>query len=223
MASEKKYFVFQDLEAVSETKVAAIGIFVGDEKGIKKRKQEWWFKGAEKNMDAKCKEEFWDKQPHLQKKLKEATQTECEAICDYVKVWDRIPDELGAYKQLVLGADNPEFDFGLLNTYVEKHLNRLPLRYTKEGNYRSIKDFSDAVWEMGFGKTVDDAATTIQPHDHNPSNDAEHNYISHLICLEIFKRFKEQLGDQMNAIVASASNDIVKEITKNRQAVEKSE
>lgn len=203
-----KLFVCIDLEAISNTKICAIGVAVGNEIGVTLEKREWWLDAKpEKDLkctkkpdecmcsSCRCKREFWDKHPELVQHMALNKMDEEKAVKEFVQYYDSISEHFGTPEEdIELITDNPEFDFGLLNTYVKKYCNRDPLRYTTKGKYRSIQDKVDFLWDLGIGKRVDSAVSGIQEHNHLPSNDAEHNYLQHLIAMETLNVIKKQIG-----------------------------
>lgn len=211
-----KIFVAIDLEAISNTKICAIGVVVGNNDGVTLEKREWWLDAkVEKDprcteepdkcmcSSCRCKREFWDKHPELVKHMEENKMDEEKAVKEFVQCYDTIAERFGVQEENIqLVTDNPEFDFGLLNTYVKKYCNRDPLRYTTKGRYRSIQDKADFLWDLGIGKKVDLAVGEIQEHNHFPSNDAEHNYLQHLIALETLDVIKKQLGESIFGNIA---------------------
>jgi hypothetical protein len=80
-----------------------------------------------------------------------------------------------------LVSNNVEFDYGLLSNYVQKYTQRLPLRYTTKGKYRSIQDFTDFAWLLGIMPNVFKIVEKKVKHDNKPSNDAEHTLYTHLL------------------------------------------
>ncbi len=227
---KRQLFVCIDLEAITNSQICAIGLTVGDQFGIVHLKREWWIdvkieKDPKCTEDkescmcsyCRCKREFWDKHPELVKHMDQEKRDEETVIKEFVECYDGIAKELGVEeKDIKLVTDNPEFDFGLLNSYVKKYCGRGPLRYTSGGQYRSIQDKSDAIWDLGLGKIVDTAVSSIQEHNHFPSNDAEHNYICHLLSVEILDQMKNRFGSEMEKITKRLCNKKMKEIKKIR-------
>lgn len=172
-----------DIEAISFTRVVAIGVVVGDGEGNILEKQEWWITFIKSDI-APATQDFWDKNPELIPIMEKEGKDEETQIKSFVQFWDGIAKKYGiAEKDIELVADNPEFDFARLTPYVEKYCKRDPIRYTTTKEYRPITDYLDAIWKMGLGHIIEKRANDVQVHDHRPSNDAEHNYVSHL-CAE---------------------------------------
>lgn len=231
---KKRYFLAQDLEAVSHNNINGIGIYVGDSEGSKILKGSWWIDTDESALTPECKREFYDKNPEIWKRYEENKKPEADQIKDYVKTYDSVAELIGVEEvEIELLSDNPEFDFGRLSEYVKKHCGREPLRYTKkryprknekgeeleqkEGNYRCITDIGDTLWFLEVGSIVKDHIDTIQVHDHDPSNDAEAIYLTHLVGERFIKKVKEELGEKLKEIARTVSSEFVENIKKRKR------
>jgi hypothetical protein len=164
-----------DIEAGDEWTPVAIGLYSGDSAGKRIAKRQfslpvpdgWEPKG-------RCKTEFWDKQPGLWEKLRK--NVDPDALRKFVDVWD-------AQEMKDIASDNPAFDIGILDHAIrEANLREFPLRYTREGKYRSITDAGESLWTLGLKDIVDDRIEKWAPHDHNPENDAEAIYWKHIVA-----------------------------------------
>lgn len=225
--SDKTIYLLQDLEALSNVKVNGIGVFAGDSEGNTLLKKEWWMRVDtskavdDTHQEERCMEEFWNKNQAVFVKYILEAKDEDSQIRDYANTIDSLGQIFGVpEKEIKLVADNPEFDWGRLNEPIMRVCNRVPPRYTSKGDYRPITDYSDAVWTLGVGKIVDEGATKVQPHDHFPSNDAEHNYVSHLIHQELLKRIKEEMGDRLGELAKECTDKIVEMVMSKRRPSE---
>lgn len=171
---EDFYRLVIDIEAVSNTKINAIGMVVANQNGIIVFEKSYYIKVDEKDIDPLCKERFWDKQFGLLEKFQKQGKSEEEVIKNFVKDYDGLHLMFKTNeKQIKLYSDNPEYDFGRLSPYVKKYCNREPLRYCLDGSYRSITDWNGYLWGNGFDSIVKNAVNKIIEHNHEPQNDAK--------------------------------------------------
>jgi len=228
LKKQKRYYVVPDLEAISNTRVNGIGLVVGDSDGELHLKKEWWLKFEEKDMDPRCKAEFWDRNKSLLSYALENGGDERAQIQDFVKTYDGIADMVKVpERDLKLVSDNPEFDFGRLTPYVENHCKRQPLRYTsalaedphKVGIYRPITDLGDAMWYFGVDDIIENGAKSLVAHDHRPSNDAENIWIKHLMteefCSLVWNDIK--LKRKMRSIAEKAAATVTEKVRSKRK------
>lgn len=225
LKQDPKIQISLDLEKVSNGRVNAIGLFVGDEDGNTHHKEEWWIKVPEEDFDPRCKTDFWEKNEGPYKRALEATESESEQIKSFVKVYDSIHEKLGVEeKDIKLISDNAEIDYGNLSELVKKHCGREPLRYTKtiakgckEGTYRSITELDEVAWQLGVGETISNFSDKIQVHNHYPSNDAENTWVRNLIIKEFANRVKERYQAELKKIATEAGTYVVERISKKRK------
>jgi hypothetical protein len=83
------------------------------------------------------------------------------------------------------------------------------------GEYRSIGDVGEGVWFVGVHKIVDEYANKIQTHNHYPSNDAHHNYVTNLISIGIAAELKKEDGRNLGGIAAECGKRVVSMIQSN--------
>lgn len=223
--SQPEIQVSVDIEKISNSQPNAIGLFVGDRDGETHFKAEWWFKIDEKDIEPRCKAEFWDKNPASLKRALDADRSEAEQVQDFVKTYDSIHSKLGVEeRKLKLISDNPDADYGGLAPLVKRHCNREHLRFTsqleqgcREGSYRSISDTGEVAWLLGVGDIVSAAADEIQPHDHLPANDAENTWVQHLIVLDFASRVRSKYGDDLKNIAQESGRRVVDRILAKRE------
>lgn len=202
-----KYYQTIDIEAINNTDVTGIGMCVGNSDGITLYKKDWWITPDLSKMDKKCKAEFWDKNPGAYKAMIKYGLPEQEQIRDFVKEFDGQANEFGINEiDLRQLSDNSEFDYGRLAPYIKNHCDREPLRYTTKKEYRPITDLGDGSWCLGTYSIIKSAVTEIQEHDHFPSNDAEHIFLTHIITDEVFN----QLGKRLRKEIDEITEDVVK-------------
>jgi len=218
------YYLAIDLEALDNTHINGIGLVLGDEHGRVLLKKEWWIKVDEKEEVApqlqrdRCKRDFWGKDEDLYKLYLEKALDEETQIRDFVNTYDTLHKIYGVEeRQIKLISDNPEFDFGRLSPYVEKHCKRGPLRYTSTGDYRSITDIGQAMWYFGVQNMVKEAASKLQLHDHRPSNDAEFIYLSHIMAIGISGEVNRELGGDIKRVAKRKLDDILPDLKMKKQ------
>jgi hypothetical protein len=207
-----------DIEAISNTIVNGIGIAICDDKGHMLLKREYWLDVDYSAMDPDCKTVFWDKNLDVLQRAKKNALPEQEQIESFVKFYDSIAEQLSKItgkeikeKDLKLVSDNAEFDFGRLTPLVAKYCKdkdgnpREPLRYTTLKEYRSITDYSDAIWDLGIMDIINELADLVSSHDHYPMNDAQSILIKHLIAKEFMKNMKYHYGQILKEIAKESS------------------
>jgi hypothetical protein len=217
----EKVKVSLDIEAISNTDVVGIGLVAGNDQGKTLFKKRWWIEQGEKQIEPRCKREFWDKFTGPYNDWQANGKNEEEQIQDFVATYDNLPKRLKVEeKDIELVNDNAEYDFGRLAPYVKKYCNRDPLRYTSDGSYRSINDVGDTLWSLGIYQIVDAPVTEIQAHDHFPDNDAEHNMLLDVVANRVFKRLRAELGTEIQRIAQEETNAAIVEIKTARSAQE---
>lgn len=220
-SSNNVYYQTIDVEAVSNTRVSAIGLFCCDKDGVQVTKEEWWIKTKPEDFDPACKGRHWDANPQLLRRLEDEGKNEADQIKDFITSYDSLAQFLGVQESDVrLVSDNPEFDYGRLTPYVEKHCKREPIRYTTYGHYRSIADYGDAIDKLGLYGIIKKQVDRIQKHNHFPSDDAEHIVLSHLVheaVLDVIakglesdlKHIAEHISEtKVNSIIAARENAV---------------
>lgn len=215
----ERYTCAIDLEAIGNGVPSGIGICVGDEKGRVVLKRKWWFKVDEKDVDPRCKEQFWDKNPLIYEEMLRDGKPIEDQLKDFVNVYDSIGEKLGIKDtELNLTSDNAEFDFGSLNEPLKKYLKRDPLRYTKKGEYRPITAYDDTFWALSERqKVISSYVNQIQVHNHSPDNDAEHNYISDMIHRRILRRLDKEHGELLDKLVKECSEEVINQVKEARK------
>lgn len=225
--SDKKHQLVIDLEMVSHKQINGIGMFVGDRDGNVHFKENFWIKVPEETIDPFTRDDFWAKYTdHLLEYAQKNGKDEETQVKAFVSKYDNIHSMIGVEeKDIDLVSDNAEFDFGNLSTYILKYYNREPLRYTKqkkapgiseEGNYRCITDYTDTMCALGVSDVMGKGADKIQVHDHQPANDAEHNWALHLITEEFITRMKRDHCDILEKVAREATDSVVERIKTTR-------
>lgn len=80
-------------------------------------------------------------------------------------------------------SDNPSFDIGNIDYNLATHCDRMPMRYTTYGFYRSIVNPSDIIRGLSQ-KERDEITKKIAPqinHNHDSVNDAHAHYIRYIM------------------------------------------
>ena len=150
-------------------------------------------------MEERCLKSFWSKHEDKLKKMtnnaKDA-ETQMNAFRGLLDKWDKT-------NEVYLVCDNPGFDFGIINTYLD--MFKLPvLNYKSDGmSYRNTHDCDsyargylgcgfDDVW-VDNKELVENAGLDVktEDHDHMPENDARVIYLLHL---KLVKHIKAERG-----------------------------
>jgi hypothetical protein len=141
------------------------------------------------DFEPRCWHEFWAPRPELQDFIKQNVVSPQEAMLQFAKMLADLEIEFpeNRFKIKVL-SDNPSFDVGRLDMYLDKYVQRMPVRYSGLHRYRSVDAPDDmlSVFPKEVVKTL--IQTKIDPvvqHDHNPANDAEHIYRQYLLVQEL--------------------------------------
>ena len=142
-----------------------------------------------------CYEEFWSKQPPALIGLLQDTNRRSFNKCIRLFVnWlnaleQQYPEDTHTIRFL---SNNPNYDFGAIDSVLEREVGRLPARCSTSGKYRSCtnpKNMLDMLPD-NLRATYDKKITAM--HDHDPANDAEYVYRMYLVALDA----KKDLGDQ---------------------------
>ena len=213
MAKEEKFYFSLDIEAVSNTCVVGIGLFVGDSSGEQRFKRAWWLNFDEKDKDEGCWNEFWlnPDNKEASRALMSQGENPSTQVMRFLSVWNGLPTVLGVKEEdIKLISDNPEFDFGRLDSFIASLCDRKdPLRYTLDGKYRSITDFGEPLKFLKVDSILSQKADLIQKHNHCPENDAHHHFLMHLMAKELKKLIQVHLKDQINALALKAAETVL--------------
>lgn len=135
-----------------------------------------------RDFEPRCWDEFWSKQPA---DILEKAQQECipqaigwKKICNFIDTLEVLyPSDT---HKIVFATDNASFDIANIDYNLLRYCSRMPMRYTKTENYRSIVaaddmfDMLPAEIRNKERKLIDEQVT----HDHDCINDAKY------ICLQ---------------------------------------
>jgi len=215
----KKIRVAIDLEAVNSVpQIVAIGLAVTDIKGKVLKKQDWMIipEGG-MLMEKRRLDEFWVKNPKIYQRVLETNDLvnvdvmnydevikkyaklfnnvdqnlEEFQIKDFVRVFDGLAKEFGVKdNEIILDSDNPEFDYAGITPLLKRYCNRCPIRYTPNLQYRCIRDYGDAIWNLGIYNMVKNYTSEIQEHNHFPSNDAHHIIVFNILSETVLQCIK---------------------------------
>lgn len=163
--------------------IISIGVCVGsgtEEKVLEKHRFDLKPMPGQK-FEQRCWNEFWVHHTDLLGEFRRNAKPTEEQIKAFRELLDRWGD---AY----ILCDNPGFDFGMINFYLDMH-GHPTLNYTSDLKYRNTHD-ADSYGRGVFGQGVDspwfsnnDACKGLDldpsSHDHSPENDAEFIYRLH--------------------------------------------
>lgn len=172
--------------------IISIGVCVGsatEEKVLEKTRFDMKMMRTQ-DFESRCMEEFWSKhQDQLNKLTKNAKPPGGQTLAfrELIDKWDRT-------HELYILCDNPAFDVGMINTYLDLFQQpTLHYRRNSDGSlsYRNIHDADsygrgvlnqglDSQWFSNKG-ACEKLKTDLNPdsHDHMPENDAEFIYRLH--------------------------------------------
>ncbi len=154
--------------------ILAIGICIGDDKGTVYEKKLWCLKMPEgKDFEKRCYSEFWTKNMDVLNLIKSQEQDIAEVMKEFAEFIDGLEERFHRYTFV---SDNPAFDIGHLDYYLQTYADRSPLRYTKQGQYRKISDPSEQINMLINKENIYNKIDKMITHDHNPMNDAEYIY-----------------------------------------------
>jgi hypothetical protein len=191
--------------------INAIGACVGFQNGTKIETKCWCLKPPDGYVPEKrCMREFWHnpKKPELRVLLAMIEAASVDAglgMAMFIKWYDDLENRFPSPDYSIeLVSDNPGFDIGHLDYYVQLYTKRKSLRfstyfYDKAGNkvdkgyvdelgdpaerhYRRLRDPSSRLYKTEFKKKVWDAANARCLHDHWPENDATCIYYAQVFC-----------------------------------------
>lgn len=143
-------------------------------------------KGNDYNFEADCYKYFWSKYPELLQKFKDNAVEITVGLQTFI---DDFEKHAKNYNDIVIVTDNPAFDVGSFDYYLEEYLDHKSLHYHPHTNSYQVVMCTDSL-QIGFQrKTIDKGAwasdndtlkmmdvdpTTLCVHSHDPSDDAHH-------------------------------------------------
>lgn len=143
---------------------------------------------SHQSMEPRCKREFWDKHPEQYKALTKNAKPAKEQIHAFRALLDKYDTD---YDELYIVCDNPGFDFGMINFYLDLH-DLLTLDYSIDGSYRCVHDADSygrgllqyKANQPWLDNTYLQAVTgaihiNLKDHNHLPENGAEVIYKLH--------------------------------------------
>lgn len=169
--------------------IISIGYCFGDLKGnvLKKGRLSM---NLEDNLEfeERCFTQFWSKNLEILTNL----QNEAKPIREQLNKFVQMLDDYDKIYDLRIISDNKDFDLGFINYYLAKYLDRNPLHYKLNEEYRSTYDtnsYSRGVLRMTYEDSRITDETIMEKfnftidncvHNHYPDDDAEYIYKFHL-------------------------------------------
>lgn len=178
---KKNVYVSHDIEkAGSQYKhpVVSLGLCIGDGFGNILHKERINFKVRWfEDFEQRAVDQFWSK-------LSDAVMKNffVPAPLSELEGWTRVRDYLDTLEKdypeseynIVFLTDDPSFDTATIDYNLEKHFQRLPMRYSSTGQYRSLR-VVDELFDTLPMKTREKFKPSVIA-DHSPDNDAEFLY-----------------------------------------------
>jgi hypothetical protein len=186
-----------DIEArgksASKHGIVAVGIVAGLSNGAISFEKEWRVSPMQgQSYEPRCLFEFWNKNPELKKRLEEDTVSPMS----FATAFRSMIDTYEANFEIYLLSDNPTFDAGFINFYLDAY-GLDSMQYGQNGTaYRMIHDsdeYARGVLRMKpTSQWVDNTALCntlcivrpeFQGERHSPVNDARDIYKTHVAVI----------------------------------------
>lgn len=195
-----------DVEAINAKDLCAIGFSVADQSGNLLEQSEWWPPVYLEKMDPQCRSEFWEKNPvlfdHLKNNNKYPFKTNPRFHSERSEISKQIIDKWDGYEKnyniVSIDADNPSFDLPLLDRFISPYSHRLPMRYTSNGCYRKITDYSGVISYWGLSESIRKGVSLIQPHTHFPMEDAYHTILKNILTERLLCKIQGMIGESLH-------------------------
>lgn len=171
--------------------ILSIGVCVGrgDSEDILQKVRFDLLPLLDQTVEHRCWESFWSKHKELYNTLTTKAEPAEFGIAAFRRLIDFYDSEA---KNVYIVCDNPAFDFGMINYYLD-YFNHPTLSYTRKGEYRNVHDadsYGRGMLKQGFSNqwmSNDELIKFIgardsldtKSHNHMPENDAEFIYRLH--------------------------------------------
>jgi hypothetical protein len=211
MASQNDHvYLAIDIEKVDDyqgSSIVAFGACLGDNNGNVIVSKAWYpAMPRYSKFGTRCKTEFWDKQPGLYESFVERSLPAAVAYQSFVNWLDGLEE---TYPNITILSDNPTYDLGSLDNKIEKYCDRLPVRYTSDGKYRWISDWSEQASALGcYGRVKEIVGLQMGERaklTHNPEIDAESIYR----CSLVTERLTRLMSVELNKLVDNACKEML--------------
>lgn len=150
-------------------------------------------------FEKRCYDQFWSKNLQVLKRIEESAK-------DPEMEWKRFDDLLKQFEkqgtEVEFESDNPAYDIEAIDFHLFAELGRLPMRYTTQGEYRSIGDSSERIKALPevWKSYIDQRAQKIVTATHWAEDDARNILV---------RRF---LTDQVVTLRNEAAIDLDKQL-----------
>lgn len=194
-SNNTEIYVAIDIEAFGpalDAPVVAVGYCVGDRKTILENDL-FCFPADRKEMEAKCKEQFWDKNPDLLPRIEvNATLPVQDQWLAFQKWLDGLEDRY-PNREIIFISDNPRFDLGKIDYQLKKYCGRIPCVYLPKSGYCSTEDPWERLCAIPKKKKAEIIASTGQKvqHTHWPVDDARYIYTLHMELLDYISQLED--------------------------------
>jgi len=202
--AKEKILIGVDIEkagAMFQHPVISVGFVIGTLHGVILERKKFnlqveWFQTAENgsvlsygDFEPRCVDEFWSKHPEAIEKCVKNPAPEAQSIA-----WMNIASWINSLElkyphdryNIVFVTDNASFDIANIDYNLEKYLNRLPMRYTTTGKYRSIVAGDDMLEMLPQDRQAGAVReiNALSVHDHNCINDAYHIMLQYVMAIK---------------------------------------
>lgn len=188
--NKNKLLIAVDIETsgcqFSKHGILAIGFCIGDLNNIHNNNKYRINFALDENIvfEKRCMDEFWSKNMNKLEELKKDQYSPKQGIQKFIDYIDNFEKTF----ELIFISDNPTFDFGFINYYLDKYLDRRPLSFNSiDNSYRPLFDtdcYTRGVLNLDYSNIWTSDADIINKlniklpnniiHDHLPENDAEY-------------------------------------------------
>lgn len=165
--------------------IVSCGVFIGTPDGQCLLKTRWNVaKALGQSMEPRCEQEFWSKNEGLLEELSKDPLGPAEFAREFRRTLDQLDSK---FDDVYLVSDNPTFDAGFINYYLDQ-AGLDSMQYKADGRtYRSVHDsdsYARGFMKYGFDRPwISDKDLGVPLPDapaHYPENDAERVYRAHV-------------------------------------------
>lgn len=189
---KERIFVSVDIEKtgsmLSKHKVISVGFVIANFEGLLNKIRInmdviWKTTNEGGDFEPRCWYEFWSKQPdHIIDACKVLALPQDRGWFATAGWIDNLKKMYPSDKYIITFlTDNASFDIASIDNNFEKYVNRLPMRYSTDKEYRSIISADDmfAMLPDNVIAEYTDKINKLVKHDHKPENDAHYIFLQY--------------------------------------------